>query len=363
MKKITEKIFIAVIILIGIFSFNPTVFAVDPLTAVFNPNPLFSENNFLPGDVKQASVTINNNFPENQEVYIEAVNVKNDDGLADQIRIKILENSSVIYNENFEDFLNAGPVPLSSISAGGSKTYKLEAVLLENSQNDYQGKTLGFDICVGFAGGNSNCTNDIVISQENNSGGGSSGSGSGGTHLVIYNERNDAPIPQTTSITIRWETNKPATSQVIYGLAEKNYVLDLNLPNFGYDFATEENLTKIINHEVVLSGLEIGKTYKYRVVSRASPATVSYEHEFTVPSITASGPQTINYESGGALEGQSEAKNEKEDLGIVGEIAGVSDQNVAATVFSFGKFSWWWFIILLLFIIFWFVLKKKRENF
>lgn len=138
--------------------------SVRPLSVTFNPNPLFSASNFLPGDNKEANITVGNNSDALQNAYIEAVKVLNDDNLASQMNIKIFEDSNPtpFYDSNFSTFLNAGPVLLSDIGIGGSKTYNLKITFIEATGNDYQGKTLGFDICVGFSGGSQTCTGEPV---------------------------------------------------------------------------------------------------------------------------------------------------------------------------------------------------------
>ncbi len=354
-----KKIIIPILFLLPLSAFaaNP------PLSVSFNPNPLFSDSNFLPGDYKEASIIMGNGDSVERNAYIEAVNTSNIGNLASQMNLRILDGSTEIYNNNFEDFLNAGPVPLSSIGTGDSKTYNLKITFLENASDNYQGKTLKFDICVGFSGGNQHCTNDIVITPEHGTGGGASGGGSGGSHLLIYNERNEDPILETTSIAIHWETNKPATSQVIYGLASGSpYILDLNnSPYFGYPFGTSEDLNKVINHSMTLTGLTPGATYVYRVVSRASPPTISYEHKFTVPTSGSLGISGVSATKPGA-------ESAGEILGV-NSAASTSNENNLAAAFAGGwnnLFSWWWFwvlLVLLIAYIFWrFVLKSRNEG-
>ncbi|MEK7116709.1 MAG: fibronectin type III domain-containing protein [Patescibacteria group bacterium] len=348
------------------FAANP------PLSVIFSPNPLFEALNFVPGDSKEANITVGNSDTVIRNAYVEAVNISNNGNLASQMNLRILDGSTEIYNNNFEAFLNAGPVPLSSIGTDGSKTYNLKITFLENANDNYQGKTLKFDVCVGFSGGGQHCTNDIVITPERGTGGGTSGGSSGGSHLMIYNERNEVPLPQTTEVIVHWETNKPATSQVIYGLASGGpYTLDLTLPKFGYPSITPEGLIKVINHSVLLTGLLPGETYVYRVVSRASPPTISYEHEFTVPisDIGTTNPLTKSAPLGfswGEILGASSDNNGA--VSESGSVASTSNENNLAAAFSGGwnsLFSWWLWILIILLIayIFWrFVIKSRNEG-
>jgi len=74
-----------------------------------------------------------------------------------------------------------------------------------------------------------------------------------------------------SSVTIEWTTNEPATGQVEYGLTEE----------YGSIATTDTGLLN--NHSVELTGLEAGKTYHYRVISRdvSNNQAVSADETFT----------------------------------------------------------------------------------
>ncbi|KKP88672.1 MAG: hypothetical protein UR92_C0001G0051 [Candidatus Nomurabacteria bacterium GW2011_GWA2_35_80] len=110
-----------------------------------------------------------------------------------------------------------------SLSAldSGSTTYTFEVSFLDSTDNDYQGKSLGFDLCIGFSGGNLQCGDTVVSGEDGDGGGGSiSGSGSGSIVLTIFNEQalNISSVDESGIATITWNTNKLATSQVIITL-------------------------------------------------------------------------------------------------------------------------------------------------
>jgi hypothetical protein len=69
---------------------------------------------------------------------------------------------------------------------------------------------------------------------------------------------------------------------------------------------TAEDPIKVIHHSVLLTGLEIGETYVYRVVSRASPPTVGFQYSFilTENGIVATGPGGILGGGSGGSGGQ-----------------------------------------------------------
>lgn len=75
---------------------------------------------------------------------------------------------------------------------------------------------------------------------------------------------NDGPVisslthsdETSSSAIIKWTTDEAATSQVEYG------------PTADYGQETQENTNLVTSHSVELTGLEAGKTYSYRVISK-----------------------------------------------------------------------------------------------
>jgi hypothetical protein len=373
-------------LLIPILFFLPlSAFAVaaTPLVVHFQnePLPLFNEANFAPGNEVIRTVQVSNNSGTPQDIIVEAINAANAGGLGDKLNLIIKEGDATRYTGTLGAFLSAGEVPLSSLSNDASTTYSFNIIFASDAGNDLQNKTLGFDLCVGFSGGDRHC-GDTVIGGEGNtdsggtsstgetiSGTGSSGGGgggsSGGTHqLIISNEK--ATVSGTT-VVITWDTNLLATSQVIFGpVSTGPYNLNLTLPDigFGYRFYTGENSNKVINHSISLVGLEPGD-YVYRVVSRASPPTVSYEHEFTIPIPVLAQNGGGNGRAIGEILGASSQNNSTSTATTTS--TSTSSENVLgnnlAAAFSAGWFSWWWLWILLIllaaYLIWRFVFKNK----
>lgn len=327
MKKILKIIIVsvAVIIMLGGFaniSFGQTT---PPLSVSFQNNPLFSEANFLPGSEVVRTVGVTNNSGVSQNVIVEAINAVDEGGLGDQLRLVIRSGETVLYNNTLGAFLRAGEIPLSIIGSLGNTTYSFGVTFLSDANNDTQNAALGFDLCVGFSGGDKRCGNTTVGGEGDTGGGGTGGDpdgaiiggtggggggGSGGngpisgTNLIIFNEKSSGitgatDISPTGTALITWNTNKLATSQVVYGPNTTTYDFDVNnLPAFGYPFYTTEDSNKVILHSVLLTGLIPGQTYTYRVVSRASPPTVSFEHQFTIPLATENGNNVFAVNTG-----------------------------------------------------------------
>ena len=344
---ITSGVILPVAIIVILLGFASNVFAQVSLEVTFDSDPLFDEANFLPGDEASGEVTVTNNSSEEQDILTEAINVSDNNNLGSQLNITIEDTGGPLYNDQLSDFLStAGEVSLGIIAPGASRIFTYTISFIDFDDNSYQGKTLGFDVCVGFQGGDSHC-GDTVIGGENGDGGGGSISGSGSSGsvaLTIFDEQalDISNVGASGSATITWNTNKLATSQVIYGLlSDGPYILNVVEPYvnfFGYPLATTEDGTKVVNHSMLLTGLTSGETYLYRVVSRASPPTVSPEHQFTVPLLAqAGGPGLmLGASAGGTGNGEPEPAGSVlgETYPDTEEIPGL-DKNLAA-VFASG---------------------------
>lgn len=366
MNKYFQILILPIISLIIVSGFPNLALAEPPhLVVHFEQNPLFQGANIVPGDGVSRTVSIINNTDTTQTVITTTSNFTGCDinCLAKALTLTITDGESSYFSGTLYDFYKTSLVELGELNSGETKTFTYTVFFPTDSPNDFQNQSTSFDLVVGFRGGETTSDNPTLIAV--GGGGGSGGGGSsGGRHLLfIFNEKNDIPLPETTEATVHWNTNIPATSQVIFGLADNDYVLDLsNLPNLGYPLGTNEDTTKVTDHTMVITGLLPGKTYKYRVVSRASPPTISYEHQFTVPTLA---------QTDGAVDGL---------LGVSGgEILGASTENattststssasnLAAALASGwnGLLSIWWLWILLLlllaYLIWRFIFEKPNE--
>ena len=340
MKKFTKILILAVALITMIGSFAPRAFAVavTPLDVQFVPDPLFVKPNFLPLDETYGTATVSNNSGATQTILTEANHVLDNDHFGNLLKLKIVGASGTLFDNTLAYFFTtAGEYSLGTIETGETKTFTYTVTFINSNDNSYQGKTLGFDVCIGFQGGNATDCGNTAIGNENGSGS-NGGSSSGSTVLVIFNVQalNITNVNASGSATITWDTNKLATSQVVYGPTPPSYTLNLTPPNFGYPLFVAENPTKVINHSMLLTGLIPGTTYKYRVISRASPATVSPEFQFTVPLPTqvdnglVLGASTENGTGGG--QGSVLGANTENVPTDDGEVAGESINNLAGAV-------------------------------
>lgn len=87
------------------------------------------------------------------------------------------------------------------------------------------------------------------------------------TQLVISNVR-VTDVTQTSAI-VRWDTNLPANSRVIYDTVSHPSITGASAPNYGYanSSATLDNSPKVTSHVVNLTGLSANTKYYFRVIS------------------------------------------------------------------------------------------------
>ncbi|MFA6314894.1 MAG: fibronectin type III domain-containing protein [Candidatus Paceibacterota bacterium] len=377
MNKI-GKIFIlsTIITVIMLGAFVPNAFATSaaPLTVTFEPAPLFNKPNFLPMDETAGVVTVTNSGDVSQTILTEAINIIDNDYFGSLLHLTIKEGGVILFDNSLATFFTSGEISLGAISNGATRTFTYTISFTDSSDNSYQGKMLGFDVCVGFEGGNTHCGNTVIGDEGGGTGGDGNGGGSGvtitgsgsgsNTSLIISNEQahDVSNVDLSESATITWHTNKLSTSQVIYGLSSGSYTLNLTPPNFGYPYATVEDPVKVMNHSVLISGLTPGETYVYRVVSRASPPTISYEHRFTVPVLTQVNNQTDDISYTGSVSndilqdnGESVLGNELnktpesvlDDTSLTNDKSSNPNDNLAAVFASgFGDILYPWGLII-----------------
>lgn len=243
--------------------------------------PIFSETNFLPGDSVTRRVQVTNNSDQLQRIATKAINVRDLNNLGTVLNLEIKEGQKILYNNPLSRFFNTGEVFLSNLAGnGGSTQYDFTVSFYSGAQNPFQGRTLSFDILIGFQGG------ERVLLP---------GAGRGVVGflpllppgLTISDESVRVTTITETNVTIIWTTNYLSTSQVIY--SAENEARTLNLldntgtpPKYGYAHTTPKYDTdpRVTFHTVTITGLTPNTKYYYRTVSHASLA-ISREYSFT----------------------------------------------------------------------------------
>ncbi len=320
---------------------------------------IFDEANFLPGDGVVRLIRATNNTAGTLKIGTKAVGYSTCSGIcfADKLKLKITESSNTLYENSLTNFFGQEEVALSDVAPGGAAIYNFTITFLPDSNNDYQNTNVSFNLIVGALGTES-------ISGEIMPGGGGSGGGFFIPGLQIFNEA--ASGIGGGQATITWQTNKDASSRVIYSSQFQPHTLQLgNPPNYGYANSTGEDSTPAISHQMVITGLDSGTTYYFRCVSHGSFA-VSVEHSFTTPGTkkTVAGEEAFVYEGTGlGPAGEGEAIPEELTEGSVkgettGETAvgqeesGMGLEKLLAAIGSFfGSGNLCWLLLLLIIIL------------
>jgi len=254
---------------------------------------------------------------------------------------------------------------------------------------------MSFSLQAGFEDGESSTdTTTSIGGSQVGGGGGGNGMIIGGKYLEITGESVVSNPSFEGSAVISWQTNIPATSQVIYGLSSDGpYNLSLVGVNFGYPFASDEiDLGKVTTHQIVLTGLIIGETYSYRVVSRASPPTVGYEYTFSlkpdgsIDSVTNSvvNQNVVAVDMGQSVNGLGLVQNVKteensvymglgnspeifEDGALDSNSSSINKNRLSAAIVSAGNWPVSFifkilFFLLILFLIFIIFTKRRKKS-
>jgi len=316
------------VLMLGALGISPAFAQQQDLEVDFESQPLFENTNFAPGDAETRWVKVTNNTSDKWPIGIKFKNEYQNCApgeLSDALDIEIKEDGSVLQQGTLTWFCESGELYLSDLDDGAITQYDFSVTFTPEAGDDYQGKTSSFDFDIGFWGES--------IGGEIDDEGGSTGGGGGGAVLVggleIKNE--SASEITTTSVEITWLTTQPATSRVIY--ASKHETRDFDWkkpPNYGYPRSTSEDSTKKTGHSMDISGLLPGTTYYFRVVSHASPATISLEHSFTTlgNSQVGLGEDEDQEGSGGEDNGEGSGGEEGTEGGSAeGESSGGSSQS------------------------------------
>ena len=235
--------------LLGFFSFVGQIQAAG-LDVVFEATPLFSEAKIMPGDSVSRTITVTNSNIEPEDIEIEAINVFSS-GLASVINLSVTAPGDSYFSGSLENFFTTSPLALGSLAGDSSRTYTFTASLPEGTGNALMLKNVGFDLVIGFVGGDQVIDNPGV----RRSGGGGSG---GIPKLRLYNEQVADVSVASSSAVVSWNSNLPASSYLVCGkVSDGPFILSADAPLFGYQFAVPEVDTKIKNHSLLLTELDL----------------------------------------------------------------------------------------------------------
>ena len=155
-------------IVLGVGVLSNAVYAAG-LSVEFQNSPLFEEGNFVPGNTITKWIKIGNTSGSTQKIIVEVINKNDSDNFSEKLNLLIREGENTIFNDSLKVFFNQGETYLSDIANNRNTQYDFSITFGTNTNDDWQGKIMGFDIVIGFQG-----------QEGQSSGGGTSGSPSGG---------------------------------------------------------------------------------------------------------------------------------------------------------------------------------------
>lgn len=260
--------------------------AQDLISVQFIPDPLIYAINFLPGDTVSGQIKVDNISGQIVNLYMWTTDVSDIDHLGDVLELKISQGQNTVYQDTLSQLFAENSVFLLDLNPQENQNFDFSLTFDISAGNEYQNKALGFNFHIG--------TEENVEENENDQGsgggstpiiisGGGGGTGSGGANpkLEIINLR--AEEITETKVTIKWQTNLPATTQIIYSSQHQPHNFLPNNPLlYGYQniFPEPEDSAKIIFHTLILENLTPCTTYYYRAISHNSSIAISEEKSF-----------------------------------------------------------------------------------
>ena len=277
-KLLNKKLNFFLFFLVSFFSFFPCVSlqAQGSLEITFEPDPLFSISNFLPGDTATSSIKVENKSDTLLSIYVWPENVSDPADLANVLNLKIEEAGNTLFNNTLSNFFATSSLYLSDLAPNQESQYELSINFDITAGNEYQEKGLQFDFFIGsLPPEEEEVTPEEGVTVAVQAGG-------VGPSLEIFNIQVKELTENTA--TISWQTNSRATSQVIYSLEGESHDFEPgNPPLYGYLYLFPEvpEPTRVIFHTIELSNLASCSTYYFRAISRNLTIAISPEHNFT----------------------------------------------------------------------------------
>ncbi len=270
--------------------------------------PVFNESNMLPLDTITRTVKVENTSGNSLNFATEVVDAAFSDTtppLSGILTVTITEQESVsvVYGpETIEQWKTDGFVILSSVPGGGERNYDF-TITMANVGNDYQGKTLIFDLNLGFDAfpPSSSPTPTPIL--------GGTVLGAVGASVCTATVPTSAPVlsayaSSVNTVVLTWTPVSPITHYTIhYGTSSGSYIY--GAPDVG-------NITSF-----AVSALSGGTTYYFQIrgVNDCMPGPWSNEVNATSFGVVLPpGPAPGFTEGVLGIEKEEEAKGLKEEV-------------------------------------------------
>ncbi len=159
--RITIFSLLAGVIIYQIFTLNTssTVQAVGTLVVDFHvpqPNPFFIVNNAKPSDSLSKPVDVTNGSSHGQKVSVKGLKrsgIGTSPFLETVLQITIFDGTTPVYGQGsttgvktLKNFFDSSPIFLNTFSPGSHKTYNFKIIFPGSSGNQFQNKSVTFDV-------------------------------------------------------------------------------------------------------------------------------------------------------------------------------------------------------------------------
>ena len=151
-KNNMRKLILTAIIILGLTTSLSASAVPNNFDIQFEDNPLFQDANFMPGDSVSRYVRVTNNTSDPYPGYAWATGVDDSDGLGSALHLTITKGATVLYENTLADFFSQSYVNLPEITGGDTVDYIFSIYFEHQSGNEYQEKSVGFDISVSYGG-------------------------------------------------------------------------------------------------------------------------------------------------------------------------------------------------------------------
>ncbi len=159
--KLSHKIalFLLPFVVFGLFQIRPGESSAHSYgrlivdTGVRHDGPIFTVDDFKPGDCETRKITVKNNTKTTKDLTVRSANVEETGNLSDALTITISQNDEVLYEESFDKFLEDSKtlngITLDSLEHGQTKKYYFKVCFDINAGNEFQKKVIKFDLLFG----------------------------------------------------------------------------------------------------------------------------------------------------------------------------------------------------------------------
>lgn len=122
-------------------------------TGVLHNGPIFTVDDFKPGDCTERNIKVKNTSDHNKDLTVRSAGANQTGNLSDALTIGIKTGSNVLYSDSLTNFFTQSAgldgIILDTLGQGEEKIYTFKVCFLIDAGNEYQKKTVEFDLIFG----------------------------------------------------------------------------------------------------------------------------------------------------------------------------------------------------------------------